>query len=41
MIRHKLVPFRDMCGVYVLSVITRVLKYQVFSGILSFLLGET
>ena len=31
----------DMCGVYVLMVLTRVLKYQVFSGILRFLLGET
>ena len=30
-----------MCGVYVLMVLTRVLKYQVFSGILRFLLGET
>ena len=30
MIRHKLVQFRDMCGVYVLTVLTRVLKYQIF-----------
>ena len=30
MIRHKLVQFRDICGVYVLTVLTRVLKYQVF-----------
>ena len=30
----------DMCGVYVLTVLTCVLKQQEFSGILLFLLDE-
>ena len=31
----------DICGVFVLTVLTRVLKYQVFSRVSWFLLSET
>ena len=38
----KLAVCEDICGVYVLKVLTRViLKYQIFSGISWLLLGET
>ena len=29
-----LVKFGDICGVYILTVLTRVLKYQIVSGLL-------